>query len=675
MAGSLEGLQRELREVAERQLQEQLKIVENCFKLNAAAGGIVESKKSQVSVEVLAEDVTFRGEGNDSLLPTPQPHVLTPEVRHGSPQMQFEILRKESLTDASTSPLQRLSARKTRMSLLAEKSEREHLAFEGMIAPQIEAQQAMSSNQSVEAVRKIPLIGEALLVPLVSWWHSLEEPVRTGPLAAVLFSVSFKALVGIAIFLNLLLVIIMTDRTARNPLSPNYDDLETIENGLLVLFTTEVLLKLIVHRLYFFVNSGALINIADLFIVVTSITSFFLVDSTVLRSLRIIRLSRVVRAARALRLLQMFEDLNSLLESIVACAYTMFWSLVLLAFLLCLFSIFFVQMQASHAQDLVAQNVNATEGAFMQDFKTYFDSVPTSMVTLFATTTGGEDWLRVHALLAQAGETSNALFIFFIVFFTLAVYNIVMSSFMDRVVKASIPSTEEKMRKQMQEEHVFSLTLHELIQDIDEQNEGVLDFDEFMRGFAEQGMLRPFLKLHGLDIKHPKRFYDMVCETSGTQSGMAHEDFVQFCCRLRSPASALDVAMLGYNINYITKHVKRAFMHQSTSKESGSESSFPHSRTKEFSLAEDFQFSEAPLARYLSETQEQDGKVHSKKGTKSKRRLVPKRMSTTTSETSSQRTEQLSKERASFSSFSQEARLGSSSKAHDRQTCNVEELR
>eukprot|EP00931_Biecheleriopsis_adriatica_P027951 TRINITY_DN16725_c0_g1_i1.p1 TRINITY_DN16725_c0_g1~~TRINITY_DN16725_c0_g1_i1.p1 ORF type:complete len:480 (+),score=95.52 TRINITY_DN16725_c0_g1_i1:686-2125(+) len=426
----------------------------------------------------------------------------------------------------------------------------------------------------------------------------------------------------------------MTDRIGANPMHADTRELVYIENGLLGWYTVELALKLFVHRLFFFVNHEGLSNTADFLIVIVSYTPLFL-QPGLLRSFRFARFARFIRFALAFRLLRVFEDLRRLVDSLLACMLTMMWSSVLIMFLLCLFSVFFVQMQADHAKDMLFKNGagNVAGGEFLEAFEQYFNSVPRGMLTLFATTTGGEDWLTVYSRVSEAGEGCSALFVFFIAFFVLAVYNIVMSTFIDRAVKACMPSVEEKMRMQMAADKIFSLALFDLLDEFDVENKGMFDFDEFMGGFAEEGKLCKFLKIYGLDIKDPTLFFDMVCESKGRTSEMTIVDFVEACVRLQNQASAMDVALLGYDLKKLSSQMRMTSnqLHMMNSAIVSRQSTAvikkqAHSMAFAFALESQDQCLEEPMCKHRNTFPEPESEVPAQKtikARKEKRRLVP----------------------------------------------------
>merc|ERR1712217_479253 len=104
---------------------------------------------------------------------------------------------------------------------------------------------------------------------------------------------------------------------------------------------------------------------------------------------------------------------------------------VLLSFMLWLFGIYFVQA--------VTDYVSSDYGAMTEDdfdwYVTKFGSVQTAALSLFKTTSGGEDWGDYMERMRDIGMTPALMFLFYILFFLLSVMNIVTSIFVDKAMK------------------------------------------------------------------------------------------------------------------------------------------------------------------------------------------------------------------------------------------------
>merc|ERR1712151_618293 len=75
-----------------------------------------------------------------------------------------------------------------------------------------------------------------------------------------------------------------------------------------------------------------------------------------------------------------------------------------------------------------------------------FGSVWTSICSLFMAVSGGDDWGNQYNMLKDAEATSTAaVYLFFILFFTIAFWNIVTGQFMQETLRMASPDMDEIM--------------------------------------------------------------------------------------------------------------------------------------------------------------------------------------------------------------------------------------
>eukprot|EP00440_Ansanella_granifera_P014753 gb/GFBE01016038.1/.p1 GENE.gb/GFBE01016038.1/~~gb/GFBE01016038.1/.p1 ORF type:complete len:759 (+),score=135.23 gb/GFBE01016038.1/:1-2277(+) len=430
-----------------------------------------------------------------------------------------------------------------RKSIAAPQAQRSD-ALRRAITRQIETNKGSRNEQAKHMIRKAPCIGW-ILAALYDWWNNLKEPPRTSCLGRVVTHSAFTAASFIAILANTVVIVVDSNRLLKDPYAPDDSTWVAIRLAFTVFYTVELVLKLLVHRLYFFVNQEGHWNSFDFILVTMSYLEFFF-NPSFLRLVRVVKIGRIVRM---LQFASLFDDLRTIILSLTACMTTMLWSGILLAFLLCLFSIFFVQTGVGYAAD-EGDNLSPL---WWEEFNVYFGGVATGMLSLLAVTNGGEDWLVVYNLVKSPGTVNSMVFTFFVVFFQLAVYNIVMSSFLDRAMKSTIPSMEERLEKRLAEDEQFSSTLFDMMTDLDVDDDGTVSEKEFEDAMLEGGKVYAFLKLHGLDIKDSQTFFKMLSKTkdvddSSDELKMDYVDFVQACCRLRGEASTLDVSLVSFDI-------------------------------------------------------------------------------------------------------------------------------
>merc|ERR1719305_2256391 len=71
-----------------------------------------------------------------------------------------------------------------------------------------------------------------------------------------------------------------------------------------------------------------------------------------------------------------------------------------------------------------------------------FGSVMGGALTLFQCVAGGNDWVEAFEVVRATGADNGAVFLFFILFFVIAVWNIVTSIFIERTMEYAQPDME-----------------------------------------------------------------------------------------------------------------------------------------------------------------------------------------------------------------------------------------
>merc|ERR1711920_1059846 len=130
-----------------------------------------------------------------------------------------------------------------------------------------------------------------------------------------------------------------------------------IEMAFVVWYCVEVLLKLIVHRCYFFLNQEAMWNIFDFLVALWSVAEIVvkelvgagqLLDIRFIRAIKILKVSKILRIFRAFRFLY---ELRLMLKCMIGSIVPLLWAGVLLLLLLMIFALIFVEAMIQFQND------------------------------------------------------------------------------------------------------------------------------------------------------------------------------------------------------------------------------------------------------------------------------------------------------------------------------------
>jgi hypothetical protein len=172
------------------------------------------------------------------------------------------------------------------------------------------------------------------------------------------------------------------------------------------------------HRLYFFTNKDKVWNWFDCFLVTLSLMDFVVTmilgtgggNVSFMRILRLMKLSKILRAFRTLKF---FKELAVMMDSFRRSFVTLFWSLVMIGFVLFVFALIFLQG--------LADTINAEHEDMSEEDKEgvlkKFGSMRLSVLSLYQAVTGGDDWGLTYQIVMVAGPFYGGVFLLFTFFF------------------------------------------------------------------------------------------------------------------------------------------------------------------------------------------------------------------------------------------------------------------
>lgn len=154
----------------------------------------------------------------------------------------------------------------------------------------------------------------SMLISLILRKPKLAEPSRTGKVAEVLDSHGFHLLIIITIIANIVYMGFKINKDMNaffaGDKDQKYHHAHTVIEGMfLAAYSVEIIMRMYVHRLYFFVNAGAAWNMFDFVLVLLSLVDFVVYDNhtrnvAFLRAAKFLKVVKVLRVFRAIRFAQ-----------------------------------------------------------------------------------------------------------------------------------------------------------------------------------------------------------------------------------------------------------------------------------------------------------------------------------------------------------------------------------
>lgn len=182
-----------------------------------------------------------------------------------------------------------------------------------------------------------------------------------------------------------------------------------------------------------------------------------------------------------------------------------------------------------------------------KQFAEYYSSVSQTMITLLQSTTAGLDWRDCFLPLKSTGPVLAATYVFFILMFTVSVWNIVTSVFVEKAMKIAKPDLEAIVLEQSKQDAKETKHLEELFAGRalgDEECAGSMGLEE-LRAFAGNAKFRAYLHARGIDIKNVETFFKMLTSASG-KGEVKISVLAKACVRMKGVATSIDLQSLSF---------------------------------------------------------------------------------------------------------------------------------
>lgn len=392
---------------------------------------------------------------------------------------------------------------------------------------------------------------------------SSEEPERKGRVVRLLKSSSFSTLCPVIILIDAGYSTWGANRSAADPFADSTVTMKVVELLFTAFYTSELALKVFVHRRYFLSNDNAAWNWFDLILVMQALSDVVLTyivsqaggSATFLRLMRLLKLGKVLRLFRAIRF---FKDLSVMIVAIMNCMMALFWAFCVFGLVIYMFALLMVQTMTLWRQDQEGDGASL-DPEVVSAVKRYFGSVQAASLGLVMSTTGGINWIDMYTVIELGGGIPSAAFLFFIGFFGFAVITILSGIFIEKSLAASLPDRESQALEQRRAEEMECQEMKDMFMQMDEDGSGTLTIDEFMAA-CEDIYVKSYLRVLGLEIHDGVMFFKLLCSLSGATE-LPIEDFVQRLGRMKGSASAMDLQSLMFEVSILRKQMQRITEH------------------------------------------------------------------------------------------------------------------
>jgi len=346
-------------------------------------------------------------------------------------------------------------------------------------------------------------------------------------------------------------------KAARNSEYPDIPAVGYIEKGFTIFFALEWLLRFMVYQKWFFRVEDWKWHIFDTLLVGTSIIEIVLeasklsiaggMDTMVVRLFRMIRL---VRLLKIVRYISIFRELRLMINGLFSSLRSLFWSFVLLALVIYIFSIAFTQAAIVFLQK---DNFAAEPEEIREAFIEWFGSTQISMRTMLISISGGADWAQFVYMLELVDNLYALLFIFYIMLVFHGVLHVIASIFVDSAMATSQTEKDQLIRGEMQQKDSYMTLIMEVLTEADNDTSGTINWKEFQR-YLEDPRMKDFFKAIELDVTEARGLFKLLDVDESDEVPI--DEFVTGCFRLKGASKGLDLASLMHE----NKRIMRVFM-------------------------------------------------------------------------------------------------------------------
>lgn len=381
--------------------------------------------------------------------------------------------------------------------------------------------------------------------------------------ASVVADRRFDAFIIMMIMTNSIIIGLQADQEIQNPLDPPPEFYRIANLVFIVVFTTELILRIIVEQVSFLSYHSPKIgwNVFDSFLVSIALIEEFLVafatSTPDMSVMRILRTMRIVRGLRIVRVFAFFRDLRIMVAGIMYSMQSLVWAMLLLIGIMFLFSVCLLQfvIQEHVAQSTDDQSIISLNKDEYQEMMKYFGTLLRTIYTLYCSIVGGVDWGEAANPLMQLSAPLGLLYSCYIAFAILCVLNIITGVFVENASKTSAEDGDMVMIEEMENRTVWLQEVKEIFDTFDGDKDGVLDKEEFTDHLQDHKMRAWFRKI-GVHVEsYSAQGMFSLLDYDG-DGKVDLDEFAMALHQVHGPARSIDVAKINREQHVLRNDVR-----------------------------------------------------------------------------------------------------------------------
>lgn len=245
-----------------------------------------------------------------------------------------------------------------------------------------------------------------------------------------------------------------------------------------------------------------------------------------------------------------------MMSCVLGSLLNLLWCLVMIFFVQYVFALYFVQGMTDYMVDHTAELGVYEEELIMK----FFGSVQAASLSLFMATTNGNDWLFFYDMILPSGTLNSAIFVFYIAFFVVAVWNVITSTFVEKALKLAQPDVDTLMLEKANRDEKDALEMAKWLESMKMKGSGEKSSSMSQAEFTEliQGPLETFLHVRGVNVTDAETLFKMLTNATGTDR-VDLQTFVAGCLRMKGAATNVGLHTLDYKTQVMRKEHMRCW--------------------------------------------------------------------------------------------------------------------
>merc|ERR1719223_2064720 len=231
-----------------------------------------------------------------------------------------------------------------------------------------------------------------------------------------------------------------------------------------------------------------------------------------------------------------------MIYSIMYSMLSLVWVFAMLAFVMYLFSMVFMNGIAAHFRATQGSG-GPCETATCEELTRLFGNATLTLVSLFMSVSGGVDWSELWWLLRTVHWTYSWFFLFYVFFMVFGVLNIVVATFVDSVSVISKRDRDLVTYNELEKNRQYYADIKRFFNEADVTKIGNLTWEEF-KDYLQDENVQAYFQSFQLDVTQAKTLFRLL--DSDGSNDVNIEEFVEGCMRMRGQARSIDVHQLLY---------------------------------------------------------------------------------------------------------------------------------